>query len=77
MYASSAVAFCFIIQRSCNCSFAFLNAVNTVPLEQLYAAQLSQLQDMGFIDAEANMQALRATGGNVHAAVERLLGNPG
>lgn len=51
--------------------------VNTVPLEQLYAAQLSQLQDMGFIDAEANIQALRATGGNVHAAVERLLGNPG
>eukprot|EP00250_Pteridium_aquilinum_P034557 c7749_g1_i1 orf=202-1839(+) len=51
--------------------------VNTVPPEQLYAAQLSQLQDMGFIDTEANIQALRATGGNVHAAVERLLGNPG
>ncbi|MCO5550213.1 hypothetical protein L7F22_003695 [Adiantum nelumboides] len=51
--------------------------VNTVPPEQLYAAQLSQLQDMGFINTEANIQALRATGGNVHAAVERLLGNPG
>lgn len=51
--------------------------VNAVPPEQLYAAQLSQLQDMGFINTEANIQALRATGGNVHAAVERLLGNPG
>lgn len=52
-------------------------AVSTVPLEQLYASQLSQLQDMGFVDTQANIQALRATGGNVHAAVERLLGNPG
>ncbi|KAH7315000.1 hypothetical protein KP509_21G029800 [Ceratopteris richardii] len=51
--------------------------VNTVPPEELYAAQLSQLQDMGFINTEANIQALRATGGNVHAAVDRLLGNPG
>ena len=49
-------------------------AVNTVPAEQLYATQLSQLQAMGFIDTEANISALRATGGNVHAAVERLLG---
>jgi ubiquilin len=52
-------------------------AVNTVAPEQLYATQLSQLQEMGFIDTEANIQALRSTGGNVHAAVERLLGNLG
>ncbi|KAF5745809.1 ubiquitin domain-containing protein DSK2a-like [Tripterygium wilfordii] len=48
-----------------------------VPPEQLYATQLSQLQEMGFFDSQENIRALRATSGNVHAAVERLLGNPG
>ncbi|CAA7403458.1 unnamed protein product [Spirodela intermedia] len=48
-----------------------------VPPEQLYATQLSQLQEMGFFDTQENIRALRATAGNVHAAVERLLGNPG
>ncbi|KAI3451347.1 hypothetical protein Pfo_008012 [Paulownia fortunei] len=48
-----------------------------VPLEELYATQLSQLQEMGFFDTQENIQALIATAGNVHAAVERLLGNPG
>jgi hypothetical protein len=38
-----------------------------------YANQLQQLQDMGFPDAEANLQALIRTRGNVNAAVERLL----
>ena len=42
--------------------------------ELRYASQLSQLNDMGFFDAEANLRALIATGGNVNAAVERLLG---
>jgi ubiquilin len=31
------------------------------------------LQDMGFYDQEANIRALQASGGNVNAAVERLL----
>lgn len=48
-----------------------------VPPEQLYATQLSQLQEMGFFDTQENIRALTATAGNVHAAVERLLGNPG
>ncbi|CAN0926110.1 Ubiquitin domain-containing protein DSK2b [Linum grandiflorum] len=48
-----------------------------VPPEELYATQLSQLQEMGFFDTQENIQALRATAGNVHAAVERLLGNLG
>ncbi|KAK6150299.1 hypothetical protein DH2020_015231 [Rehmannia glutinosa] len=48
-----------------------------VPPEELYAPQLSQLQEMGFPDAQENIRALNATAGNVHAAVERLLGNPG
>ena len=51
-----------------------LVAVNAVPPEQLYASQLSQLQEMGFFDAQENIRALSAVGGNVHAAVERLLG---
>ena len=41
--------------------------------ETTYANQLQQLQEMGFVDRDANVRALQATGGNVHAAVERLL----
>ncbi|XP_010935273.1 ubiquitin domain-containing protein DSK2a isoform X2 [Elaeis guineensis] len=48
-----------------------------VPPEQLYATQLSQLQEMGFYDTQENIRALSATAGNVHAAVERLLRNLG
>ncbi|THF99310.1 hypothetical protein TEA_002689 [Camellia sinensis var. sinensis] len=51
--------------------------VFSVPPEELYATQLSQLQEMGFFDTRENIQALIATAGNVHAAVERLLQNPG
>lgn len=40
----------------------------------LYAQQLEQLTAMGFINREANIQALTATMGDVNAAVERLLG---
>ncbi|GMH16329.1 hypothetical protein Nepgr_018170 [Nepenthes gracilis] len=47
------------------------------PPEELYATQLLQLQEMGFFDTQENIRALQATRGNVHAAVERLLGNPG
>ena len=50
---------------------------SNVPPEELYATQLAQLQEMGFFDTQENIRALRATAGNVHAAVERLLGNPG
>lgn len=57
--------------------FLFLFPHFLVPPEELYANQLSQLQEMGFFDTRENIQALMATSGNVHAAVERLLGNPG
>jgi ubiquilin len=50
---------------------------SVVAPEELYATQLSQLQEMGFFDTQENIRALRATAGNVHAAVERLLGNLG
>lgn len=52
------------------------NASN-VPPEQLYATELAQLQEMGFVNTQENIRALSATGGNVNAAVERLLGNLG
>lgn len=51
--------------------------VLVVPPEELYATQLAQLQEMGFFDTQENIRALRATSGNVNAAVERLLGNLG
>ncbi|KAJ8764074.1 hypothetical protein K2173_004972 [Erythroxylum novogranatense] len=57
-------------------SLAVPNRSN-VPPEELYATQLTQLQEMGFFDTQENIRALIATAGNVHAAVERLLGNSG
>jgi ubiquilin len=41
--------------------------------EEAYSSQLQQLRDMGFFDQAENVRALQATGGNVNAAVERLL----
>ena len=40
---------------------------------EAFVTQLQQLQDMGFFDEQENIRALQATGGNVNAAVERLL----
>ena len=51
--------------------------VVSVPPEELYATQLLQLEEMGFFDRAENIRALRATNGNVNAAVERLLGSIG
>mmetsp|Transcript_8905 Transcript_8905/g.16054 ORF Transcript_8905/g.16054 Transcript_8905/m.16054 type:complete len:540 (-) Transcript_8905:1173-2792(-) len=42
-------------------------------LEQMYASQLQQLRDMGFIDTSMCIRALQTSGGNVNLAVERLL----
>lgn len=42
-------------------------------LEDHFRTQLGQLRDMGFLDTQMCVNALRATGGNVNAAVERLL----
>lgn len=43
------------------------------PPEERYRSQLDQLAAMGFLNREANIQALIATFGDVNAAVERLL----
>ena len=41
--------------------------------EVRFRMQLNQLQAMGFVNREANIQALIATGGDINAAIERLL----
>jgi ubiquilin len=52
---------------------AGMGGASAQPPETRFASQLQQLQDMGFPDQPSNLQALVATGGNVNAAVERLL----
>ncbi|CAD5122358.1 DgyrCDS10795 [Dimorphilus gyrociliatus] len=46
---------------------------NNQPPEERFASQLDQLASMGFINREANIQALLATFGDVNAAIDRLL----
>jgi ubiquilin len=41
----------------------------------LYREQLNTMIEMGLTDSDANLQALIATGGNVQAAINRLLGS--
>lgn len=43
------------------------------PPEVRFQSQLQQLATMGFVDREANIRALTATGGDVNAAIDRLL----
>jgi len=45
-----------------------------VPPEQRFRIQLEQLSTMGFHDQAANIQALLSSGGDVNAAIERLIG---
>lgn len=40
---------------------------------EVYASQIQQMKDMGFINEEKNIEALQSTGGDVNAAVEKLL----
>ncbi len=48
---------------------------STEPPEVRFQDQLKQLTEMGFYDADTNIRALLATGGNVNLAIERLLQN--
>lgn len=50
------------------------NPMSMTP-EVRFQSQLDQLSAMGFINREANLQALIATGGDINAAIERLLGS--
>lgn len=45
----------------------------SLPPEQRYQQQLEQLSAMGFLNREANLQALISTFGDINAAVEKLL----
>ncbi|KAK7441546.1 hypothetical protein VKT23_016541 [Stygiomarasmius scandens] len=50
---------------------------DTRPPEERFQVQLQQLTDMGFTNASQNIRALLATGGNVHSAIEYILGGGG
>jgi ubiquilin len=43
------------------------------PPEEVYEAQLRQLNEMGFYEFDRNVSALRRSGGNVQGAIEYLL----
>ncbi|CRG96185.1 ubiquitin domain-containing protein DSK2, putative [Plasmodium gallinaceum] len=56
-----------------NLDFNSSNVTDNRSPEEKYASQLLSLQEMGFIDNAANIQALQETGGDVNSAVTRLL----
>jgi len=41
--------------------------------EDAFKSQLEQLEQMGFVNKDLNIQVLQQTQGNVNAAVERLI----
>lgn len=49
------------------------NVNDNVDPKEKYKDQNQKLKDMGFINDDVNIEALKKTGGNVDAAVERLL----
>lgn len=51
--------------------------MSTEQLEQMYGTQLQQLREMGFLDTNMCLQALRRSNGNVAVAVENLLNQLG
>ncbi|XP_044301663.1 ubiquilin-1 [Varanus komodoensis] len=56
-------------------ALAGANAQQLQNPEIRFQQQLEQLSAMGFLNREANLQALIATGGDINAAIERLLGS--
>ncbi|PFH45777.1 hypothetical protein AMATHDRAFT_77925 [Amanita thiersii Skay4041] len=52
-------------------------STDTRPPEERFQAQLQQLQEMGFTNAQQNIRALLATAGNVHSAIEYILNGGG
>ena len=49
------------------------NLNQNVDPKEAYKEQNKTLKDMGFVNDELNFEVLKQTGGNVDAAVERLL----
>lgn len=62
-------------QQSASVQPPAVPAAPSVPPAQLYASQLQLMTEMGFPDQDANLQALVATGGNLDAAISRLVGS--
>lgn len=58
-----------------SCLFLLLLILQVPVPEVRFQQQLEQLNSMGFVNREANLQALIATGGDINAAIERLLGS--
>jgi ubiquilin len=50
-------------------------APSNVNYEELYSSQIAEMETMGFTDKEANVRALKAAGGNVQFAINRLFGD--
>lgn len=50
-----------------------VNNNTPTPASQMYATQLNQLRDMGFIDTDASLSALQESGGDINAAINKLL----
>ena len=44
-----------------------------INLEEKFKEQLKKLEEMGFSNKSANLEALKATNGNVEAAIERMM----
>ena len=44
-----------------------------VNFEEKFKEQLQKLEEMGFTNKTANIEALKATNGNVEAAIERMM----
>jgi len=44
-----------------------------LPPAERFKDQLQQMKDMGFTNQDMNIEVLQQTGGNVNAAIERLL----
>jgi len=44
-----------------------------INFEEKYKDQLTKLEEMGFSNKSANLEALKATNGNVEAAIERMM----
>mmetsp|Transcript_10775 Transcript_10775/g.14040 ORF Transcript_10775/g.14040 Transcript_10775/m.14040 type:complete len:566 (-) Transcript_10775:964-2661(-) len=53
---------------------SLLGSLPTIPPEQRFSRQLTQLEAMGFTNRADNIQALTVTNGNVDSAIDRLLG---
>ena len=51
----------------------FGNSGIDIDYKEKYKDQLSQLKDMGFINEENNIKALKHSNGNIYNALEKLL----